>query len=162
MQALPAEIGQLSQLQKLHLDHNQLETLPAEIGQLSQLQELNLSNNELQTLPAEIGQLSQLHHLYLGDNRLQTLPAEIGQLSQLQELNLSNNKLEIVPDELGQLLGQLSCLKWLSLGSDDEEDDLAYQLSLQLTYLTIATDQRRYIKGNIIWDRDAATDWDWE
>ena len=50
--AVPAEIGQLSSLERLYLAANQLTSLPAEIGQLTSLTELHLRRNELTTLPA--------------------------------------------------------------------------------------------------------------
>ncbi len=101
-ETLPAEIGQLTQLQSLDL-YSRLETLPAEIGQLTQLQNLHLYSNGLETLPAEIGQLAQLHSLHLCGVGLETLPAEIGQLAQLQVLYLDGNGLETLPTEIGQL-----------------------------------------------------------
>jgi Leucine-rich repeat (LRR) protein len=47
-------MGNLSTLQWLYLDHNQLSMLPAEIGNLTSLQTLDLKNNPLQTPPPEI------------------------------------------------------------------------------------------------------------
>ncbi|MBS4169344.1 hypothetical protein NEOC95_000048 [Neochlamydia sp. AcF95] len=44
---MPVEIGRLSQLEILNLDHNQLTSIPAEIRQLSQLQQLDLAGNQL-------------------------------------------------------------------------------------------------------------------
>jgi len=58
---LPAEIGQLANLQTLKLSHNQLTSLPESIGQLTNLQSLELSQNELTSLPDSIGQLTNLH-----------------------------------------------------------------------------------------------------
>jgi leucine-rich repeat protein SHOC2 len=55
--ALPAEIGRLSALRQLDLEHNQLTSVPAEIGQLASLSVLRLSGNQLTSLPAEIGKL---------------------------------------------------------------------------------------------------------
>nr|NGY94256.1 hypothetical protein [Neochlamydia sp. AcF84] len=49
-------MGQLSQLQGLYLNENQLTALPAEIGQLSQLQELELAENPLKDIPEKIRQ----------------------------------------------------------------------------------------------------------
>ena len=54
---MPAEIGQLTSLKRLYLDHNQLTSVPAEIGQLAALQWFDLQRNELTSVPAEIGQL---------------------------------------------------------------------------------------------------------
>ena len=100
---LPAELGQLVNLQTLHLAHNQLPALPAEIGQLVNLQELTLSSSQLTALPVEIGQLVNLKTLGLDFNHLSALPAEIGQLVNLQILNLFENRLTALPAEIGQL-----------------------------------------------------------
>ncbi|MEH2289819.1 leucine-rich repeat domain-containing protein [Nostoc sp.] len=134
---LPAEIGQLSNLQTLDLSSNQLSSLPAEIGQLSNLQSLYLYNNQLSNLPAEIGQLTNLQTLYLSGNQLSSLPPEIGQLTNLQTLNLSGNQLSSLSAEIGQLtnlqtlnlngnqlsslpseIGQLTNLQTLDLSSN--------------------------------------------
>ncbi|MBS4171082.1 leucine-rich repeat domain-containing protein [Neochlamydia sp. AcF95] len=108
---VPAEIGRLSNLQQLSLDHNHLTVLPPEIGQLSKLETLDLQQNHLTTLPAEIGQLSELTRLNLYQNRFTTMPAEIRQLSKLEFLNLQQNQLTVVPVEIWQL----SQLKQLDL-----------------------------------------------
>ncbi|BBI17919.1 leucine-rich repeat domain-containing protein [Neochlamydia sp. S13] len=100
---LPPEICQLSQLQTLDLNDNQLTALPEEIGQLSQqLQTLYLNQNQLTSLPVEIGQLSELQWLYLNQNQLTSLPAEIGQLSQLTKLELAENPLKDIPEKIRQ------------------------------------------------------------
>ena len=100
---LPAEIVQLANLQQLNLNNNQLVELPAEIVQLTNLHWLDLRNNQLGEVPAEIGQLTNLQGLYLNHNQLVELPAEIGQLTNLQVLDLSNNQLGEVPAEIVQL-----------------------------------------------------------
>ena len=100
---VPPEIGQLSNLQTLHLGTNQLTTLPPEIGQLSNLTELDVSHNQLTALPPEIGQLSNLVRLDAWDNQLTSLPAEMGNLHNLQWLNLSQNQLSTLPLELMEL-----------------------------------------------------------
>jgi Leucine-rich repeat (LRR) protein len=80
---LPPEIGNLVELQLLHLSQNQLSSLPPEIGNLSNLQGLDLYANPLTNLPPEIGKLESLCYLNLTANRLQYLPTELGQLHQL-------------------------------------------------------------------------------
>src|SRR3972149_3393614 len=47
-----------------------LTALPAELWQLTALERLDLSENQLTTLPPEIGRLTALMQLYLGDNLL--------------------------------------------------------------------------------------------
>ena len=97
------EIGQLTNLQQLSLNNNQLSQIPVEIGQLTNLQELYLHNNQLSQLPVEIGQLTNLRPLSLSNNQLSQLPVEIGQLTNLQQLSLNNNQLSQLPVEIGQL-----------------------------------------------------------
>ena len=102
-------------LVELFLPENNLTgTLPAELGNLAQLQELNLWDNTLTGLiPSELGNLVQLTRLNLSGNTLTGLiPSELGNLAQLQELNLSGNSLTgAIPPNLGSL----SQLKQLDL-----------------------------------------------
>jgi internalin A len=101
--ALPPELGRLTQLQFLHVSHNQLTALPPELGRLTQLQDLDVSHNQLTSLPPEMGNLTQLQHLAVFGNQLTTLPPELGRLTQLQFLHVSHNQLTALPPELGRL-----------------------------------------------------------
>ena len=100
---LPKSIVQISQLQKLYLNDNQLKTLPESIAQLSQLQTLSLTANQLTTLPEVVTRLSQLRLLALDANQLKTLPEVVTQLSQLHILSLTNNQLTALPEFVAQL-----------------------------------------------------------
>ncbi|MDZ8263980.1 COR domain-containing protein, partial [Nostoc sp. ChiQUE01b] len=101
--SLPAEIGQLTNLQTLDLYSNQLSSLPPEIVQLTNLQTLDLYSNQLSSLPPEIVQLTNLQSLDLGSNQLSSLPPEFGQLTNLQTLDLRSNQLSSLPPEIVQL-----------------------------------------------------------
>ena len=90
--------------------------VPAEIGQLSSLERLYLAANQLTSLPAEIGQLTSLTELYLQNNKLTSLPAEIGQLTSLRELNLYGNRLRSVPAAAIRKLRAAGCVVWLDDG----------------------------------------------
>ena len=124
--SLPAELGQLADLERLDLSFNHLVgAIPAELGQLTHLEELDLRNNVLGAadlganpgglypIPSELGQLTNLRSLNLSYNELgHSLPAELGQLYQLKELNLLFNDLVgPIPAELGKL----ASLEYLNL-----------------------------------------------
>ncbi len=91
--AVLAGLGQLTSLERLDLNGNQLTSVPAEIGQLTSLHTLELNGNQLTSVPAEIGQLTSLTNLDLGGNQLTSVPAEIGQLASLERLWLHKNQL---------------------------------------------------------------------
>ncbi len=110
---IPAEIGNLTQLQALDISHNQLTALPEWLGQLTQLQSLNLFGNQLTTLPEWLGQLTQLQSLNVSYNQLNALPKSLIKFRQLQSLVLSGNPAIVLP----KWLGQLSQLKSLDLTS---------------------------------------------
>jgi len=107
--ALPACIGEMQQLEAIHIVFGQLTSLPAEIGQLGSLKELWLQNNQITELPATIGQLAQLQELYLNGNQLMHLPESIGDLANLRSLVLRYNHLPQLPETIGRLK-QLSYL----------------------------------------------------
>ncbi len=149
---LPAELGQLSDLEWLDLFRNQLSgNIPPELGRLSSLEGLALLDNDLSGgIPAELGQLSDLAWLDLRDNRLSgNIPPELGQLSYLDGLELSNNELSgEIPVELGHLsnlehlsaynnqlsgaipaeLGRLSKLDYLDLSNNHLSGEVPAEL----------------------------------
>ena len=89
-------LGQLTQLQRLHLSSNRLSgSVPAALGQLTQLQRLHLSSNQLSgPIPAELGQLTQLQRLDLASNRLSgAIPSELNCLANLNIVRLEGNQL---------------------------------------------------------------------
>ena len=118
--AFPAEIGQLTALEWLDLDENELTSIPAEIGQLKALTVLVLNGNQLTSLPAEIGQLVSLTRLGLHNNKLTSVPAEIGQLAALTELYLEYNQLGSVPAAIRELRAA-GCHVYLDAGVTFDE-----------------------------------------
>ena len=105
--SIPAELGNLTNLQWLNLWNNDLSgSIPAELGNLTNLQWLNLLGNDLSgSIPAELGNLTNLQGMYLYQNRLSgTIPAELGNLTNLRVLELRQNRLSgTIPAELGNL-----------------------------------------------------------
>ena len=79
-------------------------SIPAELGDLSNLQDLDLHSNRLTGgIPTELGDLSNLNALWLHNNELTgPIPTELGSLSNLVWLVLSGNGLSgEIPAQLG-------------------------------------------------------------
>ena len=105
--SIPAEIGNLEKLYFLGLGNNSLTgSIPSEIGNLTNLEELNLYGNELTgSIPVGIGNLRRLYSLSLGGNNFTgSIPSEIGSLTNLQSLYLYESELTgSIPEEIGNL-----------------------------------------------------------
>ena len=104
---IPAGLGDLTGLQRLHLLENRLTgPIPAELGKLANLQSLDLGENRLTgQIPVNLARLSNLRSLDLSDNRLTgEIPSQLGILAELQDLLLQRNGLAgVIPSQLGDL-----------------------------------------------------------
>lgn len=78
-------------LRWLVLTDNEIEALPAEIGACTQLQKLMLAGNRLRTLPEELAACSRLELLRLAANQLSELPAWLLRLPRLSWLAFAGN-----------------------------------------------------------------------
>ena len=105
--SIPAELGDLTELQTLDLRSNQLTgSIPAWLGDLTNLRRLYLGSNRLAgPIPAELGALTNLEGLLLGINQLTgPIPTELGALTNLELLILHRNELSgPIPAGLGDL-----------------------------------------------------------
>lgn len=104
------KICQLSNLKNLNISSYKSDALPAEIGQLQNLESLTLSWEcfdvpfDTAYIPNEIGRLSKLTQLDIHSYSIQIdIPAAIGALTELRKLHLYNMQFDAVPEELGQL-----------------------------------------------------------
>lgn len=90
---LPPSIGQMESLCYLNLCNNHLDStgLPADIGNLKNLQTLNLGLNQLTVLPPTMASLTNLRELGLFDNKLTTIPEFIQALPSLLRINTKRN-----------------------------------------------------------------------
>ena len=112
---IPPELGSLGNLEILLLGFNQLTgEIPSELGSLSNLETLTLTFNQFTgEIPPELSNLSNLETLLLQSNRLTgEIPMELGSLSNLRRLELDTNQLT---GEIPEELGNLSNLKYLRL-----------------------------------------------
>ena len=145
---IPAELGNLSNLQLLSLRGNQLTgKIPAELGNLSDLQWLNLYANQLTgEIPTELGNLSKLRELYLPSNQLTgEIPTELGNLSDLQWLNLYDNQLT---GEIPTELGNLSDLHFLNLYDNQLTGEIPTELG-NLSKLVVLSLRGNQLMGEI-------------
>ena len=114
--SIPAELGDLTELQTLDLRSNQLTgSIPAWLGDLTNLRRLYLGSNRLAgPIPAELGALTNLEGCCRsGANELTgPIPAEVGALTNLESLRLSDNQLtgcvlvglrDVASNDLGEL-----------------------------------------------------------
>ena len=111
---LPAEIGNLTNLEDLNLANSSIPgPIPPEIGKLTNLKRLDLINSSLYgSIPSEIGNLTNLESLRLTDNDLSgSIPSEIGNLTKLKYLELDENNLSgPIPAVIGIFLTNLRYL----------------------------------------------------
>ena len=105
---IPAELGDLTGLQRLHLFENRLTgPIPAALGKLADLQSLNVGENRLTgQVPLDLARLANLRSLDLSDNELTgVIPSQFGDLDNLVEVDLAGNDLRgcapPVPDQHG-------------------------------------------------------------
>ena len=100
IESLPGSIENLQRLKILHLNGNNLKELPDELVAIRQLEDIQLHRNSLTTLPNDFGNLTNLKTLNCGYNRIHTLPSSIGNCIALNSLNLGNNMLLELPEEV--------------------------------------------------------------
>ncbi|XP_051133924.1 phospholipase A I-like isoform X2 [Andrographis paniculata] len=96
--ALPVEITQLCNLERLFLDNNKLLVLPPEIGSLKNLKVLVVDNNLLTSVPVELRECTNLIALSLEYNKLVRPLLDFRAMSELRVLRLFGNPLEFLPD----------------------------------------------------------------
>ncbi|WP_051786446.1 leucine-rich repeat domain-containing protein [Endozoicomonas numazuensis] len=102
---LPESISKLTRLRELYCKKNCLKKLPdsVTVPGMKKLEVLQLSDNQLESLPAEIGNLKHLEVLDCFGNRFQTFPREIFECKHLVEVYLGRNSIAEVPSGLSKL-----------------------------------------------------------
>jgi len=92
LDSIPSEIGNITTLEVLWLDRNNLRTLPNTLQNLPNLHSLSLRHNQLATFPQQLTRLPNLSQLFLDHNRFQKVPKEVWQFDNLIALGLSGIK----------------------------------------------------------------------
>lgn len=146
--AIPAEIGELSQLTGLNLHSNEITgEIPAEIGNLSRLTNLNLRSNQLTgNIPTEICSLTNLSSLYIDGNSLSGgIPEDIDNLSKLKNFYAYSNNLA---GEIPAGIGRLANLENLLLYSNSLTGEIPSGIG-SLTQLKVLKLQENNLTGNL-------------
>ena len=110
---IPTELGELTDLTRLHLTINSLTgTIPTELGELTALDFLNLASNDLfGPIPTELGELTDLTGLDLTMNTLTgPIPSQLGKLIALNTFRLqedNNLSADLPPFEVCELVQSL-------------------------------------------------------
>lgn len=88
---IPAEIGNLTNLEELYLEGKAISVVPPVIGNLQKLIRLAIIKTNISTLPNEIGKLKNLRSLDLSQNKLASFPPSMGNLIELKDLEIWGN-----------------------------------------------------------------------
>ena len=163
---LPAELGNLAQLERLVLDGNDISgQIPPELGNLSNLTMLTLRGNDLEgpipselgaltrldtldlfftgvsgAIPPSLGNLSSVQRFTVGWNQLSgPIPAELGRLDNVRYMNFSRNELTgTIPPEFGDL----DSIELLSVSRNNLTGNIPAELG------QLATLERLYLYDN--------------
>ena len=139
---IPVELGNLDQLESLHLGENRLNgEIPSEIGRLDALQMLYLNANRLTgNIPAELGTFGRLQRMYLNGNQLDGgIPPALGGLASLRVLSVSQN---LMVGEIPVELGLLGNLEELYLNANQLSGEIPAELG------DLSSLERLYLNGN--------------
>ena len=100
---LPAELGDIPNLQILNLTECNLAYIPPAVWKCVNLQRLDISRNKISTLYPEIGNLEKLQYLNLQQTNISTLPPEIAFCQDLEEVILWGNVIDSLPETLKEM-----------------------------------------------------------
>lgn len=110
LEAIPEQIFQFKNLQKLDLGGNKITQIPDDIIQLQKLEYLNLAANKITHFSENLKELSALKYVSLTNANLDFFPEFLLHLSNLETLFLSTNKISKLPKTLKKLAPKLKQL----------------------------------------------------
>merc|ERR1719192_406403 len=113
IQWIPKQLFQLSYIENLYLDNNNLELLPDKFfARLPQLKYLDLRNNELSEIPSHgLENHNNLQVLLLSRNSITSLPLELGFIKSLNALHWIGNPIEYPSFEVLEEIDSIDELK---------------------------------------------------
>jgi Leucine-rich repeat (LRR) protein len=156
---IPKSIESLSQLERINLNSNSIDSIACDFSKFKFLKKLDLSSNRIksiivqnplsmmETLRLQRNQLSEVNNNFFvsslllefncANNRIETLPETIGKNINLQKLNLKKNQLKKVP----QTISECKELKYFNL-SDNQLKEINFLIDFsKLETLKISGNQ---------------------
>lgn len=100
---IPSELGELVNLELLHLYGEEFKYLPATISKLNNLKELVINGNNLEEVPEEVGRLDSLERLSIGSHRLRELPASLRKLVNLKGIDFDCDPMAAIDLQLAAI-----------------------------------------------------------
>lgn len=100
LETLSDDVRNFQCLTVLDVHDNKLSSLPDCFSELEMLERLDVSRNQIQQLPLSLFSLQKLKLLKLQYNKLSYLSDEIGNLCNIEALELSNNQLKVLPNSI--------------------------------------------------------------
>ncbi|AXF22862.1 protein kinase [Burkholderia pyrrocinia] len=107
-------------LRWLILTDNDIDALPADIGDCSRLQKLMLAGNRLRALPAEMAACRALELVRVSANRLDALPDWLLHLPRLAWLAYAGNPFSAAPEAAASAGSAVTDVDWASLSCEQK------------------------------------------
>ncbi|KAF3007928.1 RAM signaling network component [Curvularia kusanoi] len=100
LQTLPSRLVECKRLRYLNVRYNAMREIPSAILQMTSLEILDVSRNKIRSLPEKIANLTSLKVLAISKNQIEELPVSLGEMNTLQVLKLDSNPLTFPPPEV--------------------------------------------------------------
>lgn len=114
-ETFPFAVLELTDIQALRLNSNNLSSIPTSINRLINLKVLELKSDDFEEFPLALCELTNLEVLDLSDNEIVTIPSEITKLTSLKTLRLQNTKLR---GSLSKHISALTSLVYLDVSTN--------------------------------------------
>lgn len=96
-------LDKLINLNRLSLNHFDINEFPFDIKNLKNLEFLNLEANSFTKIPDGVFELKKLKRLNISYNKIKYIPKEIENLTNLESLDIHKNDITDLPDEISNL-----------------------------------------------------------
>jgi Leucine-rich repeat (LRR) protein len=104
LKAIPSDILNYKNLQKLRLDNNEIITIPEWFSRLNGLKYLSLFKNQLGTFPTVLVKMKNLKTIDLAFNHIRSFQ-QLTYNTSIEDLDLNQNSVGEIPDDINLLAG---------------------------------------------------------